>query len=92
MDICAMCHEAPGDARLRNKGFIETVVNEKKRAKKGKKSGPAQYQKTSFHYHVKCYPHYKIKLKGAGQPCPVTGYPILEVRKLNSEIFPGYTY
>merc|ERR1712035_49209 len=35
--ICAICHEGPGDARLRNKGFIQTVVNERKRVKKGKK-------------------------------------------------------
>jgi len=83
-----MCHEGPGDARVRSKGFIETVVNEKKRVKKGKKdkNAPVTLVRTSFHYHLKCYPYAKIKFKGAGHPCQVTGNPILEVRKLNSEM------
>lgn len=88
MDICAMCHEGPGDARVRSKGFIETVVNEKKRVKKGKKdkNAPVTLVRTSFHYHLKCYPYAKIKFKGAGHPCQVTGNPILEVKKLNFEM------
>ena len=87
MDICAFCQLPPGDAKTRSKGFFETVLEASKSVgQKGKNKKKKQAPEfTSFMYHFKCFPFAKIKTKGVGEKCPVTGKVIILVKKLNKD-------